>query len=404
MSDDTDEQKPSSKRQVRRILDALEISRKAPTAEDMAFLAREFILCTLPHRNPGDVPAWSRTNGHLTLSIRPGWNSKKKEVYGYPYGTIPRLLLAWVTTEAIRTKSRRLELGRSLSEFMAILGLSSYTGRGPRGDAKRLREQMDRLFQAVISFEYSAKGEARSGHAWLNMQVAPKGVFWWSEKDPDQGTLWGSWIELSDSFYQAITSEPVPLDVRILKHIKQSPLALDLYVILNREAFRAQKNDEPRFLAWEWLYLQIGNEYGTLHDFRRYALPQLKAIIDVHSGLIISQQKGRKGQQSGLVVSNLSTPSIPPGLVMSSPVLDKTALPLPAPPPMALVPSPPRPPERHLKPSTVETFRELYRPFDPYECKGDFDAWQAKLPPERHARHYDRAFLAFAAKWFKGQV
>jgi hypothetical protein len=32
---------------------------------------------------------------------------------GYPFGSIPRLLLFWITTEAVQTKVRRLELGKS---------------------------------------------------------------------------------------------------------------------------------------------------------------------------------------------------------------------------------------------------------------------------------------------------
>lgn len=38
-----------------------------------------------------------------------------------------------MTTEAVKTKSRRLELGSSLSGFMAELGLSAYTGGGKQG-------------------------------------------------------------------------------------------------------------------------------------------------------------------------------------------------------------------------------------------------------------------------------
>ena len=39
-----------------------------------------------------------------------------------PYGNFPRLILAWVCTEAVRTQSRELVLGRSLSEFMGRFG------------------------------------------------------------------------------------------------------------------------------------------------------------------------------------------------------------------------------------------------------------------------------------------
>ena len=76
-----------------------------PDKTESAFMARQLVQATLPHKNPGNVPAWSRKNGDLTLTIRPGWDEEKNEIIGYPYGTIPRLLLFWITTEAIRTKN-----------------------------------------------------------------------------------------------------------------------------------------------------------------------------------------------------------------------------------------------------------------------------------------------------------
>ena len=162
-----------------------------------AFMARQLVQATLPHRNPGDdVPAWSRKNGSLTLTIRPGWDNKKKKTIGYPYGTLPRLLLFWLITEAVRTNSPRIELGKSLANFMEKLGLDSSRG-GKRSDATRLREQMTRLFQSVISFEQSEDGRT----AWLNMQVAPKGMMWWDKKRPKQDMFWESWVQLGEDFF-----------------------------------------------------------------------------------------------------------------------------------------------------------------------------------------------------------
>lgn len=115
-----------------RLLDAaVSIGLDAPTPEDKAFMARQMVQATLPHRNPGDMPLWSRTNGDLVLTIQPG--HEKGKLLGFPYGTIPRLLMFWATTEAIRTKSRRLELGRSLNDFMRAVGLDPDTGGGKRG-------------------------------------------------------------------------------------------------------------------------------------------------------------------------------------------------------------------------------------------------------------------------------
>jgi hypothetical protein len=319
---------------------------------------------------------------------------------GYPYGIIPRLILIWIVTEIIRTKSRRLELGNRLADFLLKLGLDPSRG-GDRSDIKRFRQQMERLLNALISFEYSLKGEGRSGRAWLNMQVAPKAVLWWSDKDPDQTMLFGSWIEVSEDFFNAIMSAPHPLDIRVVQHIKDSSLGIDLYTILNREAYRAMKDDKPRFLAWEWLLEQTGNEYKNLDNFRRDALVQIKAIMEVHLGLFIKFQRGHRGQKSGILISNLSTPSIPPKMANQ---LAIPSDPNRQPPALTLVPPPAPPPERLLKPATVAKFRALYPNLDPYACKAAFDAWAAGLVPERQPRYYNAAFMGFAQKWIVGKL
>ncbi len=403
MNDTTDDKKPISKRQQRQKVEATQIYATPPTSADVVFLSRELILCTLPHSDPGDVPGWSRKNGNLILSIQPGYNSEIGKSYGIPYGIIPRLILIWIVTEIIRTKIRRIELGHYLSEFLEKVGLSSYTGRGPRGDARRVREQLERLFRATISFDYLHVGKTRIGKVWLDMKIAPEGELWWSDKYPDQGVFLGSWIEISEKFFNAVMESPCPLDIRVIWHIKDSSLGIDLYTILNREAFRAGKDGKPRFLAWEWLFKQTGNEYKRLDNFRRDALIQIKAIMAVHPGLLISVQKGRKGQQSGLVISNLSNPSIPP-LPAREPIQADTNRTQPT---LALVPplpTPPPPTEKFLKPRTIENFRRLYPNLDPYACKAAFDYWAEGLPQEEKPRLYDRVFMSFAEKWVVGKV
>ena len=52
---------------------------------------------------------------------------------GLPFGNLSRLLLAWVCTEAVRTQSRELFLGPSLSGFMRRLGMAPIGG-GNRGE------------------------------------------------------------------------------------------------------------------------------------------------------------------------------------------------------------------------------------------------------------------------------
>jgi hypothetical protein len=304
----TDETPPTPlTRAQRKLLDASgEIFAEMAAKKDAAYLPRELVQVTLPHKNPGNVPVWQRTNGNLTLAIQPGFNIRTGKSYGYPFGSIPRLLLFWVTTEALRTRSRRLELGHSLSGFMAELGLNSYTGGGKRGDAKRLRDQMQRLFRARFSFESEKVGDRRTGSAWLDMQVAPEGMLWWDHKQPDQGALWGSWIELGERFYEAITAAPVPADMRALRALKRSPLALDLYAWLTYEAFRSHKSGKSRFENWEQLHGHLGGEYAYLHHFRAKAKAALRKIQIVYPGLKLGKRIG------GIEVLPESYPAIQP--------------------------------------------------------------------------------------------
>ena len=95
---------------------------------DIGFMARLLALCSLPRTNPGDRKEYVRRNGPYTLIMSAGGHPAR-----LPYGILPRLLLAWVCSEAVRAQRRQLILGRSLYEFMRKLGMESHSG-GERGD------------------------------------------------------------------------------------------------------------------------------------------------------------------------------------------------------------------------------------------------------------------------------
>lgn len=272
-----------------RLLDAATAIRAEPENVEWAFMARQLVQCTLPHRNPGNKPVWKRQNGNLTLSIVPGVNSETGGSYGYPYGVIPRLLLFWIVTEAKRTSKRRLELGHSLAQFMHAIGLNADTGGGKRGDAARLRDQMQRLFRAIISFQQTVTDGSVHGVGWRDMQVTSEGELWWDTRNTHQGFLWGSWVELGEKFFEAIMAAPVPYDMRALRALKRSPLALDIYAVLN---YRAYTTKEPLFLSWEMLMGQLGAELATPNNFRIKIVPVLRKVLTVQPHLKVSRTKG----------------------------------------------------------------------------------------------------------------
>ena len=285
--------KPPTRAQIE-LVDAALAIHSEPDAAERAFIARQLVLCTLPHRDPGDSsPRWIRRTGNSALLIQPGWDGDKDQSIGYPYGTIPRLLLFWAITEAVRTKSRRLVLGRSLNEFVRAVGLNPNTGGGKRSDSKRLKDQMRRLFRCHISFQATGTDPSGApGEAWRDMAVAPEGELWW-HPHPDQTALWESWIQLGEKFYCAVIASPVPVDMRALRALKRSPLALDLYALISYRAFViVQKNLPPQFISWEQLRSQLGTDYGDLKDFKKEANATLRKIATVYPGLIITKAKG----------------------------------------------------------------------------------------------------------------
>lgn len=281
---------------------AVEIAGDAPADQDKAFLARQLVQTTLPHANPGDVPVWSRKNGDITLTIQQGYKAGGESV-GHPYGTIPRLLLYWMTTEAIRSKNPRLILGDSLASFMEELGLDSRRA-GPRSDRVRLEQQMRRLFAARISFEGNIEQGDAIAEVTEYMPIARRTVFWWNQKDPGQRTLWESYVELDGEFFDAITANPVPVDLRALRAIKRSPLALDLYSLLTYQAYRAAKSGHPNFMAWRQLQAALGTSYSDHADLRKAIKASLEKIEAVYPGLAIGNREG------GIEVLPASLPAV----------------------------------------------------------------------------------------------
>lgn len=262
---------------------------KKEETTEITYMGRALVQATLPHRAPpDDLPIWSRVNGNLTLSIRPGWDSKNNKSLGYPYGIIPRLLLFWITTEALRTGSRRIELGKSLSDFMRSVGLNPSSGTGPRSDAHRLRKQMEKLFRATISLEIQG-GVKKDSQSWLDMQIAPIGEFWWNTKLSDENAIFKSWVELGEKFYSSILNNPVPLDMEALKALRHSPLALDLYAWASYKTYSLIRSHKHLNVTWEELAMQLGAEYGRMIDFKRSALRALVKVQEVYQGLRVSE-------------------------------------------------------------------------------------------------------------------
>ena len=260
---------------------------------DLGFMARTMALCSLPRTNPGNRHQYKRQNGPYTLYMFAGRDK-------LPYGNLPRLLMAWLSTEAVKTQSRELVLGKSLSDFMRALGV--YAGGG--NAHTKLRNQMKRLFGCTVSLIY----EDKNGQATVNALIARRTEFWWNERKPAEPVLWESKIELSEDFFNEIISHPVPLDMNTLTALKRCSLGLDLYLWLTYRTFALRA---PLRLTWRQVYRQFGlhpdkaSDKRTVLDFRRKVLRELKKIKLAWPSLNYRTAKG-------VLILSPSKPAIPP--------------------------------------------------------------------------------------------
>jgi hypothetical protein len=283
-----------SKQVDRLITEALAIeAEEAREAGALGYMARALVQATIPHRATTET-TFTRKNGNYTFTMLANPQA------GLPYGTVPRLMLAWLATEAVTTQSRELELGNSLSDFMRQLDMVPTGGRW--GSITRLKSQTRRLFSSFIQCTYIGKDE--KGHvqeAIQNMVIADSANLWWEPKDANQASLFASTVTLSESFYSEIVCNPVPVDLRALKALKKSPMALDIYCWLT---YRMSYLKKPTTIPWAGLQAQFGAGYPDTgqgqRDFKKKFLLHMKKVLTVYpearagegvSGLLIRPSK-----------------------------------------------------------------------------------------------------------------
>jgi hypothetical protein len=271
----------------------------AVDAGALGFMAKFLVQTTLPHSEQSSTQ-YVRTDGNLSLRITDVGGT------GLPYGSYPRLILIWMTTEAIRTGNRELELGSSLSSFMAQLGLQA-TG-GQWGTIPRFRDQMQRLVGAAISTRWSSEANGQNHSSGENLLVADRFHLWWTPQLLPIERPEKSSVTLSANFFEQLVAAPVPLDLRAVRVLKKSPLALDLYAWATR---RVSYLSRPTLIAWESLRRSFGAGYADTPQgrsrFRGHAIESFRRVLMAYRELRIEIQ------EDGLLLFP-SSPHIPKAL------------------------------------------------------------------------------------------
>jgi hypothetical protein len=254
---------------------------------DVGYINRVMVQATLPYKEPkGNPQAWGRRAGNFSLLIQPGVYLKPDPKapdaviptsLGYPFGSKPRLILAWLGREVKRQQSREIKLGRSLRQFLEELGIENVSG-GVRGSITQTREQMRRLFSSRIALVEDVSPNQLN---WTteSMQIADRQNLWWDPSRPEQSDLFESTVSLSERFYNELSNFAVPVDLRALRVLRSSPFELDLYCWLT---YRFYSLSRRTVVPWEALQAQFGSEEKNERKFRWQLRKALRSVLTVY--------------------------------------------------------------------------------------------------------------------------
>lgn len=269
--------KQATLRERKLIAASQQISSERPKGDDLAFMHTIMCQVGLP-RSKVDGLQFERRSGNAALLVEAGklWDGKQFIQQPIPYGSMPRLMIAWMNTYAVRNKTPEIPVGDSASDFLRKLG--KHTNGGIRGSFTTFRKQAQALSACRMTLGINAKGRAYTYDGKPIRQFEA-----WLQNTGGQRSLWPASVSFSEEYFKTLIEHSVPLDLRALQALKGSALALDVYVWLAERLHRI--GSQSRVLNWASLRDQFAQEYQGKHahkDFRTAFLVALQAVLAVY--------------------------------------------------------------------------------------------------------------------------
>ena len=260
---------------------ATEIYGNPPRGDDMAFTHAVFCQVGLP-RSRVDGREFMRQSGAAWVNVQAGYldEGQGPVQQPVPYGALPRLALAHLSTHAVRHKTREIPIGGSAAQFLELMGMDTQGAR-----YTNLRRQMHALAACRLQLGY--KGRTFNGQAIEQFDA------WLANKDIKQRALWPGLMVLTEHFYSSLLKGAVPLDLRALHVLKGSALALDVYAWLAYRLHRIEGRGVT--LHWASLREQFAQEYtgkDADKNFKGAFLPQLRKVLTVYPQAKVKPVRG----------------------------------------------------------------------------------------------------------------
>ena len=260
---------------------ATEIYGNPPRGDDMAFTHAVFCQVGLP-RSRVEGREFMRQSGAAWVNVQAGYldEGQGPVQQPVPYGALPRLALAHLSTHAVRHKTREIPIGDSAAQFLELMGMDTQGAR-----YTNLRRQMHALAACRLQLGY--KGRTFNGQAIEQFDA------WLANRDGKQRSLWPGLMVLTEHFYSSLLKGAVPLDLRALHVLKGSALALDVYAWLAYRLHRIEGRGVT--LHWASLREQFAQEYtgkDADKNFKGAFLPQLRKVLSVYPQAKVKPVRG----------------------------------------------------------------------------------------------------------------
>ncbi|MBV8522633.1 MAG: pirin [Acetobacteraceae bacterium] len=232
--------------------------------ERIGFSYSGFALTSLPHK-PVHEQSWKREGHNLILWLQSGLDGSGKPL-GVPYGSYARFILLFLQSQAVKTRSREIELGRSMRSWLGTMGLSigGMTYRMVNEQARRISGCTLHFFAEHGNRELMRRGGFVDGAITMTDVLS------------DQPSLWQERVLLNEEFYKALIEHPVPVSETALKAIGPRSLVIDVYIWLSYRLHALKRSTE---VSWPALCDQFGAGFGRQRDFRKHFLEALELAL-----------------------------------------------------------------------------------------------------------------------------
>ena len=214
-----------------------------------------FAMTSLPHKRI-DQAVWRREGTRTTLLVEAG-HDRDGQLIGVPYGSLARLILLYLQTEAVRTNSPDVELGRSMNSWMSRMGM-----RAGGKTYQLVSEQARRISACRLTFftEHGNGAESRHNGAFVQDAITLRGV-----ADTEQPSLWQDRVRLDDGFWRSLRAHPVPVREEAIRAIGTRSLAIDVYIWL---AYRLHALAKATPVSWAAVHAQFGAGFRHVRQIK----------------------------------------------------------------------------------------------------------------------------------------